>query len=142
MKMRKKLFKKTFGMVVLSTFLVGSVSYAHSTTSSPTTDTEPPRIASVTVVNSTTVRVTFNEPVANHTTDITMRHFYVDHSNADVPHTHEVSAVYLSSDKNTATLILARSLHPDMSMPLILNNIPDLYGNLLSDKETIKYETK
>lgn len=105
-------------------------------------DTEAPRIISVNVINATTVKVTFNEPVSNNTTNITERHFYVDHSNADTPHTHEMSAVYLSSDKKTATLTLARALHPDMSMPLIINNVSDLSGNLLFDKETIKYETK
>lgn len=123
---------------LVTTISSASVVFAHDSN----IDTEDPRIVSVNVINETTIKVTFNESVANNTTNITERHFYVDHSNADVPHTHELSAVALSNDKKTATLTLARALHPDMSMPLIINNVADLSGNLLSDKETIKYETK
>lgn len=136
-----------FGTVILSLFFVlavasasASIALAHSEEAGG--DTEAPRVESVTVVDATTVKVTFNEAVAEHTTDVSMRHFYVDHSNADTPHTHEVSAVVLSSDKKTATLTLARALHPDLSMPLHIVNVADLSGNLLSDKETIKYITK
>ncbi len=135
-----------FGTVVLSLFFVfvvasvsASIAFAHSKEAGG--DTEAPRVESVTVVEATTVKVTFNEAVADHTTDVSMRHFYVDHPNADTPHTHEVSAVALSSDKKTAILTLARALHPEVSMPLYIVNVADLSGNLLSDKETIKYRT-
>lgn len=133
-----------FGTVVLSLFFIvasvsASIALAHSEEAGG--DTEAPRVESVTVVNATTVKVTFNEAVAEHTTDVSMRHFYVDHPNADTPHTHEVSTVALSSDKKTATLTLARALHPDLSMPLHIVKVADLSGNLLSDKETIKYRT-
>ncbi len=131
-----------FSMVVLSLFFIvatvsASIALAHSEEAGG--DTETPRVESVTVVMATTVKVTFNEAVAEHTTDVSMRHFYVDHPNADTPHTHEVSAVALSSDKKTATLALARALHPDLSMPLHIVKVADLSGNLLSDKETIKH---
>jgi hypothetical protein len=123
---------------LVATVSLASTAFAHDSS----IDKEAPRIVSVNVLNATTVQVAFNEAVANNTTTISERHFYVDHSNADTPHTHEVSAVKLSTDKKTVTLTFSRALHPDMSMPLYINKVADLSGNLLSDKETVKYETK
>ncbi len=105
-----------------------------------TSDSEPPRVDAVTVVDASTILVTFNEALANDTVDLASRHFYVEHLNADSPHTHEASALALSSDGTRVKVSLARALHLDRSMPLIIDNVADLAGNVVSDKETIKYE--
>ncbi len=104
------------------------------------TDSEPPRVEAVTVVDASTILVTFNEALADDSVNLSSRHFYVEHLNADSPHTHEASGLALSADRTRVELSLARALHPDRSMPLIIDNVPDLAGNVVSDKETIKYE--
>lgn len=105
-----------------------------------TSDSEAPRVDAVTVIDASTILVTFNEAVADDTTNLSSRHFYVEHLNADSPHTHEASALGLSADRTRVEVSLARALHPDRSMPLIIDNVADLAGNVVSDKETIKYE--
>lgn len=90
-------------------------------------------IDSVKVVDAKTVKLTFSNPVINETNDVCARSFYGDHLKANIPHNHEVSAITLSYDKKTVTLTLARALHTDAYIDLIVLNVKDIYGNVLND---------
>jgi hypothetical protein len=76
--------------------------------------------------------VTFNNPVADDTTDVCNRKFYADHLDAAVPHTHEASAITLSADKKTVIITLARALHKDTEIDLAVLNVKDIYGNVVN----------
>jgi hypothetical protein len=90
------------------------------------------KIENVKVENATTVRVIFNNPLADGFTDVCKRHFYGDHLDATTPHNHEVSKITLSDDKKTVTLTLARALHKDTRVTLAVLGVKDIYGNVLS----------
>jgi hypothetical protein len=112
------------------------------------------RVVSVKVLDATTADVTFSHQLAARTTDVSQRHFYGDHPDHDVPHTHEVSSVALINDGKTARLTFSRPLHPeeppcdeplpkcsDDEIPLIIQQVADTQGNVVSDDEWEIWDT-
>ena len=110
--------RRSLAVALLGTFAAlgpaGALAHTKSTSAS-----EPPRVDAVavvdavTVVDASTILVAFNEAVADDTMNLSSRHFYVEHLNADSPHTHEASALALSADRARVEVSLARALHPD-----------------------------
>jgi hypothetical protein len=105
-------------------------------------------VVSVEVLDASTVDVTFSHQLAAGTTDVSQRHFYGDHLDHDVPHTHEVSSVALVNDSKTARLTFSRALHPeepacdeplpkcsDDKIPLIIDKVADTNGNVVSNDD-------
>ncbi len=116
--------------------------------------TDPFQVVSVTVLNATTADVTFTNQLVAETTDVSKRHFYGEHLDYDVPHTHEVSSVALVNDGKTARLTFSRALHPeeppcdeplpkcsDDEIPLIIQQVADIHGNIVSDDEWEIWDT-
>ena len=129
--------------VALAAFVLPGAAHGHS---KPSSDTF--RVVSVVVLDASTVDVAFSRQLAPGTTDISRRHFYGDHLDHDVPHTHEVSNVALRDDGKTARLTFSRALHPeeaacdeplpkcsDDEIPLIIDKVADTKSSLVSNDD-------
>ncbi len=129
--------------VPLAAVLLPGAAHAHS---KPSSDTF--RVVSVVVLDASTVDVAFSHELAPGTTDVSRRHFYGDHLDHDVPHTHEVSNVALRNDGKTARLTFSRALHPeepaceeplpkcsDDEIPLIIDKVANTKSSLVSNDD-------
>ncbi len=129
--------------VPLAAVLLPGTAHAHSKLSG-----DEFRVVSVVVLDASTVDVAFSGELAPSTTDISRRHFYGEHLDHDVPHTHEVSEVALLDDGKTARLTFSRALHPeepacdeplpkcsDDEIPLIIDKVADTKGSLVSNDD-------
>jgi len=136
------------GMLLAGASIPGAA-LAHETTASDSFG-----VVSVNVLNATTAEVTFSNQLAASTTDVSQRHFYGDHLDHDVPHTHDVSSVALVNDSKTARLTFSRGLHPeepacdeplpkcsDDEIPLIIQRVADVNGNVVSDDDWKVWDT-
>ncbi len=113
------------------------------------------QVVSVKVLDARTADVTFNHQLAVETTDVSRKHFYGDHLDHDVPHTHDVSAVALLNGGKTARLTFARALHPeeapcddpllprcsDDEIPLIIRKVVDVHGHVVSNSDWEIWDT-
>jgi len=139
---------------VVAGVLLAAASLPAAVQSHETSATDPFQVVSVEVLNASTADVTFSDRLAAQTTDVSRRHFYGDHLDHDVPHTHEVSSVALVNDGKTARLTFSRPLHPeepacdeplpkcsDDEIPLIIERVADVHGNVVSDDEWEVWDT-
>lgn len=129
--------------VPLAAVLLPGAAHAHS---KPSSDTF--RVVSVVVLDASTVDVAFSHALAPSAADVSRRHFYGDHLDHDVPHTHEVSKVALLDDGRTARLTFSRALHPkepacdeplpkcsDDEIPLIVDKVANTKSSLVSNDD-------
>ncbi len=133
---------------VVAGVLLAAASFPGAAQAHDRSATDPFRVVSVKVLNASTVDVTFSRQLAAGTTDVSRRHFHGDHLDHDVPHTHDVSSIALVDDGKTARLTFSRALHPeepacdeplpkcsDDEIPLIIDQVADIQGNVVSDDE-------
>jgi plastocyanin len=99
------------------------------------------QVESVQVVDATTVKVKFNEKVADHTTNLEHNHFSIEHRAEDgsVKHYHNPSAVSLNVVKQTATLTIDPALHENVDLHLVIKGVKSADGDTLETTEVVNF---
>ncbi len=133
---------------IFAVAVIGAAAFAVAAQAHTTSSSDRFSVVSVKVLDAFTADVTFSHQLATGTTDASRRHFYGDHLDHEVPHTHDVSRVALVNDGKTARLTFSRGLHPeeppcdeplpkcsDDEIPLIIRDVADIHGHVLSNDD-------
>jgi plastocyanin len=103
-----------------------------------------PEVESVTATAEETVVVEFNQPLANHTTNLDHKHFTIEHKDAEgkLLHNHNVTEVTLSEGNKKATLELDPKMalpgHANATLDLVINKVVGLNGAVL-ESQTVQF---